>query len=310
MLRNSTTSISPACFASPTTNAMNKPHTQIAFSMLLLANIASFHPASAQHLGDVQLRLEGEQLTTGNNRIFTNEFDDFGGTLFTDDPGFEAQSGALPAGVPIGFNVLQSLWYWDGAQLLPPPLAAKIKVSLGPVSPVFVSGRSGPQTGFTIQTASSSGTIHTHPSYTLSPGDAPYGVYGVVLEATSPPYQPSLPFLFAFNYGLQDLDKVFAGVDAIALAAGITEPLDIPGDTDDDGDVDLEDLNNVRNQFGQSGESILGDTLPFDGAVDLTDLNNVRNHFGATSAVPEPPAALLCIAALTAIAVARRCRRS
>jgi len=285
---------------------MHTSPIRFALSLLLLATIASARPAAAQHLGDVQLSLEDDQLVTGGSRIFTNEFDDFGGTLFTDDPGFEAQSGALPAGAPIGFNVLQSLWYWDGDQLAPPSPAAAIKISLGPVSPVFVSGDSGPQPGFTIQTASSSGTIHTHPSYTLSPGDAPYGVYGVVLEATSPPYEPSLPFLFAFNYGLLDYDKFFAGVDAIALAAGVIAPPGVPGDTDGDGDVDLEDLNNVRNHFGQSGEPVLGDTLPFDGAVDLADLNNVRNHFGATSAVPEPPTALLCIAALSAIAVARR----
>jgi hypothetical protein len=52
-----------------------------------------------------------------------------------------------------------------------------------------------------------------------------------------------------------------------------------PGDTDFDGDVDLDDLNNVRNHFGATG---LGDTWPFDGDVDLDDLNAVRNNFGVT----------------------------
>jgi hypothetical protein len=57
------------------------------------------------------------------------------------------------------------------------------------------------------------------------------------------------------------------------------------GDTDDDGDVDLDDLNNVRNNFGGAG---IGDTDD-DNDVDLDDLNNVRNNFGASgSAVPEP----------------------
>jgi hypothetical protein len=71
-----------------------------------------------------------------------------------------------------------------------------------------------------------------------------------------------------------------------------------PGDTNGDGKVDLDDLNNVRNQFGGSG---LGDT-DLDNDIDLDDLNNVRNHFGAgggAAAVPEPATwFLLAIAGL------------
>jgi len=67
--------------------------------------------------------------------------------------------------------------------------------------------------------------------------------------------------------------------------------LGVPGDTDWDGDVDLEDLNNVRNRFGEAPPTGPGDTVPFDFRVELEDLNRVRNHFGAQSfrsAVPEP----------------------
>ncbi len=68
-----------------------------------------------------------------------------------------------------------------------------------------------------------------------------------------------------------------------------------PGDTNSDGRVDLEDLNNVRNSFGQAGDPVLGDTPPFDGQVNLDDLNAVRNNFGTVqaNAVPEPNAGLL-----------------
>ncbi len=55
------------------------------------------------------------------------------------------------------------------------------------------------------------------------------------------------------------------------------------GDTDFDGDVDLDDLNNVRNNLGGTGG---GDTAPFDGDVDLDDLNSVRNNFGYSGAPP------------------------
>ncbi len=62
---------------------------------------------------------------------------------------------------------------------------------------------------------------------------------------------------------------------------------DLPGDTNGDGVVDLIDLNNVRNHFGETGENVPGDTND-DGIVDLSDLNAVRNNFGATAPAPAP----------------------
>jgi probable HAF family extracellular repeat protein len=59
------------------------------------------------------------------------------------------------------------------------------------------------------------------------------------------------------------------------------------GDTNGDGVVDLEDLNNVRNTFGETGAGLAGDANG-DGTVDLTDLNAVRNNFGASNPVPVP----------------------
>lgn len=60
----------------------------------------------------------------------------------------------------------------------------------------------------------------------------------------------------------------------------------MPGDSNRDGRVDLEDLNNVRNHFGESGPCVAGDAGPFDGIVDLNDLNSVRNHFGEKREAP------------------------
>ncbi len=76
------------------------------------------------------------------------------------------------------------------------------------------------------------------------------------------------------------------------------------GDTNGDGKVTIEDLNNVRNNFGGAG---LGDTVGSgDGQVTIEDLNNVRNNFGAgvpagANAVPEPSTALLALCGLAAI---------
>jgi hypothetical protein len=77
----------------------------------------------------------------------------------------------------------------------------------------------------------------------------------------------------------------------------------IEGDTNADRLVNIDDLNAVRNNFGETGPddgTLEGDAFPFDGQVDIDDLNSVRNNFGAGAAVPEPNTALL--AALAVIA--------
>jgi len=61
------------------------------------------------------------------------------------------------------------------------------------------------------------------------------------------------------------------------------------GDTDGDGDVDLDDLFAVRNNFGTtSGATKAGGDTDEDGDVDLDDLFNVRNNFGTGLTIPEP----------------------
>jgi len=73
------------------------------------------------------------------------------------------------------------------------------------------------------------------------------------------------------------------------------------GDTHDDGRVDTDDLNDVRNNFGQTGAadgSLDGDAFVYDGVVDIDDLNSVRNNFGNNVAdwpseiPPGPPGAM------------------
>lgn len=78
----------------------------------------------------------------------------------------------------------------------------------------------------------------------------------------------------------------------------------LPGDADFDGDVDLSDLNLVRNNFGlfAAGDASL------NGLVDLEDLNLVRNNFGTstTRAVPEPSTLALLLTLLAPMFLLRR----
>ncbi len=88
-------------------------------------------------------------------------------------------------------------------------------------------------------------------------------------------------------------DAAFAGLSEVQFF-GIAGAVGQEGDTNGDGKVTIEDLNNVRNNFGGAG---LGDTNG-DGLVTITDLNNVRNNFGAggpANAVPEPGSVVLAV---------------
>lgn len=105
------------------------------------------------------------------------------------------------------------------------------------------------------------------------------------------------------------------GVATIGTSVSITvtaAPVHNPGDTNNDGVVDLVDLNNVLNNFGASGSNPGDDNS--DGVVDLVDLNAVLNNFGtsyaasALAVVPEP-ASLSLIGLGAAALVGRRRRR-
>ncbi len=98
-------------------------------------------------------------------------------------------------------------------------------------------------------------------------------------------------------------------------AVGLLLRSPLPGDTNDDGQVDLYDLNDVRNHFGAGAGP--GDA-DLDGDVDLDDLDAVRNHFGTQfipppeelTSVPEPNSWALVLVAAGVGGMTRRARKS
>ena len=68
-----------------------------------------------------------------------------------------------------------------------------------------------------------------------------------------------------------------------------------PGDTDDDGDVDVDDLNNVILDWGTDGSAHGGDIVgtmpgsPPDGIVNVNDLNAIIVNWGACETALELP---------------------
>ncbi len=140
-------------------------------------------------------------------------------------------------------------------------------------------------------------------------------------------FSPALGNTFTFLTGAS-LSGTFADTNFPTLGAGlgwdviynaksvaikVVEQNDVPGDTNGDGVVNIVDLNNVRNNFGASGNPILGDTAPFDGAVTIADLNNVRNNFGTggpSQSTPEPSGIALALAGVAMLGGAAYRRRA
>ncbi|MDZ4782918.1 MAG: hypothetical protein SGJ19_21930 [Planctomycetia bacterium] len=110
----------------------------------------------------------------------------------------------------------------------------------------------------------------------------------------------------------QDMDEPPAGelgdfIAANMVAANLVDFVDpVAGDTNQDGVVNIVDLNNVRNNFGGAG---LGDANG-DDLVNIEDLNAVRNNFGAgdVQPVPEPMTLALCVIGIISYVCVRTLR--
>ena len=181
--------------------------------------------AQADPQFDVQVFVSDGKLATTRS-LFDGFFMDYE----TDSPGFSNAPGgpALPTGVAYGFNVVGKLWYHSGVVGDP--------VSTAPGNPfirigdeltnVVVSQTSGPQPGLEL-TSSLAGSLHAHLPYTLLGDQRPVGVYGLLLEITSPSFTTSDPFVVALTNDptitLAPVGVAY-GEQAILAAALVPEP--------------------------------------------------------------------------------------
>ena len=82
-----------------------------------------------------------------------------------------------------------------------------------------------------------------------------------------------------------------------------------PGDANNDGVVDLLDLDILGRNYGQTGAACGDGDFNGDGVVDLLDLDTLGQHYGDTygGAVPEPATVGLLV--LGGLVLVRRKRR-
>ncbi|MDZ4778995.1 MAG: PEP-CTERM sorting domain-containing protein [Planctomycetia bacterium] len=242
-----------------------------------------------------------------------------GGTVMREDNNTN-DSITIPLTVPAGATTLkldfgleraENDWWWAIDNVAVADALPKFKVVIDSVDGdvALVNGSNKPLDlkGYTITSASGS-LLPANWDSLQSSGDAGAGWLTNVNASTGNLTETNLNGSFLLEPGdslyLGKLFKLGDSTDGFALqileagkpaAASFVEIDDFTpdtdpgqlGDTDNDDDVDITDLNNVRNNFSGNG---LGDT-DGDNDVDITDLNNVRNNFGAVpgaNAVPEP----------------------
>ncbi len=81
----------------------------------------------------------------------------------------------------------------------------------------------------------------------------------------------------------------------------------LPGDTDSDGDIDLDDFGTLAAHFGETDATFQSGDFDLNSRVDLADLALLKAMFHRTAAVPEPDSLnLLAIGVLIASLVWRR----
>jgi hypothetical protein len=190
--------------------------------------------AGEVHGGDIELEIEDGKLVTHGARYFESELSGVApGPYVSEAPGFDSLPNLLTPTEQIGFNVLQSLLYWDGDELTTPGSGVGLSLVLGSNARV-VTQASGSLAGFNLggggldEDENYVGNFHKHFDFVLSEG-APVGAYGVLLELTpagSSTFAASDPFLIVFDRGLGG-EAFESGVDAMVQVTAVPEPSSI-----------------------------------------------------------------------------------
>lgn len=150
---------------------------------------------------------------------------------FADEPGFDSELSLFPNGVTsLGFRVIGALQEWDGASYVPTSSTIEIGYLANPAV-TTPAGAGDIVQGFEIDFLAND-TFHTHLDYTLN--NPSTGIFLLTLSMYAPGsgLEPSHPFYYVFNNGLDEEDHEAAigyaesflpapGAGALFAAAGV-----------------------------------------------------------------------------------------
>lgn len=264
------------------------PTRSIGAALAFALPFAFASTASAQHTGDVGLRItagtiETTEITASGygtaRRVFAGAFGDTGVPWFTANPGYDAAAGTFAAGTRVGIRFTNAVLAWDGAAFVPTSPAGALAGERLRISFLTANATSGAGAAPGIDLAvQADGGWHRHFNMTLlaAPGStAPdIGVYLVALEAysTASGVAASAPYWLVLNGG----DTPERWADAIAAAEAMANPPACPADLDGDGTVSGADLGLLLGAWGTAGP---GD-LDASGTVTGADLGLLLGAWG------------------------------
>jgi len=243
--------------------------------------------AHAQHIGDIFVGLNGNQLITGQinpdqtidttARVFRSTFGDSGFPGFTANPGYDAAFIFNPAS-RIGFNILSPLQYWNGRGFEATG-GETIEISfltLTRTTDVCVVP------GFDLAVQANGGW-HRHLSMFLNPpsgGSAAPGIYLLKLELyyTAPGFLDSPPYWIVFNH---EVDAATHNAAFVWAQQNLPNPT-CAADFNHDGTVNVNDLLAVIADWGAAACNPTD--LNGDGAVNVSDLLQVIGSWGSCPA--------------------------
>ncbi len=183
----------------------------------------------------------------------------FEDAIFTDLPGVAVLSpgNLVPHGTELGLDVLSGVAFWNGRELVQANVELEIRP---PLADGFGHPNSSQVDQYTVGREHDyqlgmrwgiyDGSVpgwDTHGTFALAPVSAPTGVYGIVIQVTSPDYLPTDPILVSLAYdpsGLGELSvgEYEAGVAALTEWAELAwQPLQA-GDANQDYSFDESDL--------------------------------------------------------------------
>ena len=264
----------------------------LALFITAVFGLMAVRSASGQHVGDIFVGIEGEQLVTGviesdqsittPVRVFGATFGDSGCPPFTANPGFDALPGTFTVGAENGWNALAGFQMWNGAGFDAVD-DSFLEASFG--SQQF-SVNDEPVDGFDLFVQPNGG-FHVHLDFCMNgcpevcspPNNVEPGIYLVQLEmySTDPNLASSDPFWLVFNY-LDSAENQQAAINWVQrnlVDTGST----CSGDFNDDQCVDVPDLLSLLGQWGAC--SACPEDLDASGAVDVEDLLMLLGSWGA-----------------------------